>query len=317
MADSSQSTSAIRLASAGNPPVEHDIKQSDVDLSVVIPCFNERHAVEQMMQELERALAPIKSFEIIVVDDGSTDGTAKVLDTLEVGSSSMRVIRHNINKGYGGALKTGIRHAQGRFVAITDADGTYPNDRIPDLLARAEEGADMVVGARVKDDVGHSKIRAFPKAFMRRYCVWLTRQPIPDMNSGLRVFKRNVIERFLAYLPDTFSFTTTVTIAFMTNSYCVEYVPIVYGQRVGQSKISPFKDTIRFVQLILRFGLYFAPLRVFGPFILFLWAVFFGVAGHSVFVEQDLTQTDLLLLNFATTATMLALVADMIDKRLR
>jgi glycosyltransferase involved in cell wall biosynthesis len=303
--------------SGRNEGVDSNIDELRVHLSVVVPCFDERLAVEETLRKLERALASVEHKEIIVVDDASTDGTSQILDKLAAEVQSLRVIRHTSNRGYGGALKTGIRSAKGRFVAITDADGSYPNDQLPELLARAEAGADMVVGARIGQNVVYSKLRAIPKMFMRRYCVWITRQPIPDLNSGLRVFKREVIERFLGYLPDTFSFTTTATIAFMTNQYLVEYVPISYAARIGRSKISPVTDTIRFVQLIVRTALYFAPLRVLGPVIVLLWTVFFVVAGYDVFIARDLTQKDLLLLTFATYVTILGLLADMIDKRLK
>jgi glycosyltransferase involved in cell wall biosynthesis len=290
--------------------------ETPLHLSVVVPCFNEKHAVEATIREIERQLADMGRFEIIAVDDGSRDGTGDILDSLVPTIDSLRVTRHPHNRGYGSALKTGIRNARGRFVAITDADGTYPNDRIPELLARAESGADMVVGARVGDGAAYSKLRAFPKAFMRRYCVWVTRQPIPDLNSGLRVFKRETVNRFLPFLPDTFSFTTTVTIAFMTNQYQVEYVPISYAERIGTSKISPIRDTMRFVQLIIRTALYFAPLRVFGPLIAVLWIGFFAALAYDIFISTNLADKTLLLLTFATTITILALLADMIDKRL-
>jgi glycosyltransferase involved in cell wall biosynthesis len=285
-------------------------------LSVVVPCFNEENAVEATLRQLERVLAAVEPYEIIAVDDGSTDGTSAILDSLTRDIASLRVIRHPFNRGYGAALKTGIRVAGGRFVAITDSDGTYPNERLPELLVHAEAGADMVVGARVGEGVIYSKLRAFPKAFMRRYCMWVTRQAIPDMNSGLRVFKREILEHFLPYLPNTFSFTTTVTIAFMTNQYLVEYVPISYAPRTGTSKIQPIRDTIRFVQLIVRTALYFAPLRVFGPLIFLLWAAFLFAVGYDVLFRENLSDKSLLLLTFATNVTILALLADMIDKRL-
>lgn len=309
----SKSTTPAALA----PPRDRDDDEAPVHLSVVVPCFNERGAVEQTMRQLEQHLAAVEHFEIIAVDDASTDGTSEILDRIALELKSLRVIRHIHNRGYGGALKSGIRSARGVFVAITDADGTYPNDRIPDLLARARDGADMVVGARMGENVVYSKLRALPKAFLRRYCVWVTRQPIPDMNSGLRVFRGEVLERFLSYLPNTFSFTTTVTIALMTNQYRVEYVPISYAKRLGASKISPIRDTIRFIQLIVRTALYFAPLRVFGPLIFLLWMGFFLAIGYDILFTENLSDKSVLLLTFATNVTILALLADMIDKRLQ
>ena len=296
--------------------VEPQTEEEAILLSVVVPCFNEKDAVQATLHQLESTLASIASFEIIAVDDGSTDGTREILDRVAPDIATLRVIKHPSNRGYGGAIKTGIRAARGRYLAITDADGTYPNDRIPELLAHAEDGADMVVGARIGKDVVYSKLRAFPKAFMRRYCVWVTRQPIPDMNSGLRVFRRDVLERFLSCLPNTFSFTTTVTIAFLTNYHRVDYVPISYAPRIGSSKIQPIRDTIRFMQLIVRTALYFAPLRVFGPLILLLWATFAVALGYDVMFRDNLGDKTVLLLTFAMNVTIIALLADMIDKRL-
>jgi glycosyltransferase involved in cell wall biosynthesis len=310
-------TTFSSFAAAGASPSDSDADELPLRLTVVVPCFNEKNAVEATLRQLERVLAAVEPHEIIAVDDGSTDGTSDILDGLAPDITSLRVIRHSFNRGYGGALKTGIRAARGRFLAITDSDGTYPNERIPELLAHAEAGAHMVVGARTGEGVVYSKLRTFPKAFMRWYCMWVTRQPIPDMNSGLRVFKREVLEQFLPYLPNTFSFTTTVTIAFMTNQYQVEYVPISYAARVGASKIHPIRDTIRFVHLIVRTALYFAPLRVFGPLILLLWAGFFVATGYDVFFTEGLSDKSVLLFTIATNVTILALLADMIDKRLQ
>ena len=150
---------------------------------------------------------------------------------------------------------------------------------------------------------------------MRRYCEWVTQEPIPDMNSGLRVFRRDILERFVPYLPDTFSFTTTITIAMIMNRYRVQYTPITYKARVGSSKIHPIKDTIRFAQLIFRTALYFAPMRVFGPFIVLLWIGFILACGYDIFLAENLSDKTVLLFTLATNVTILALLADMIDKR--
>ena len=294
---------------------ERTKEQVPIFLSVVVPCYNEEDAIEIMVLTAERELSHIPGLEIVVVDDGSVDGTGEILNRLARVVKPLRVIRHTGNRGYGAALKTGIRNSCGQFLATMDADGTYPIMRIPDLLAQAENGADMVVGARIGKDVTYSKLRAFPKIFMRWFCVWVTRQPIPDINSGLRIFKRDLVERFLPHLPDTFSFTTTVTIAFVTRGYRVDYIPICYSRRVGTSKISPLKDTLRFFQLIIRTGIYFAPLRVFAPVIVILWAGFLAALGYDLFAK-NLSDKTVLLLTLATNVTILALLADMIDKRL-
>jgi glycosyltransferase involved in cell wall biosynthesis len=285
-------------------------------LSIVVPCYNEQPAIERTVHDLRRCADAIEGCEIILVDDGSRDGTTETLRRLARTFPELQVIEHARNRGYGAALKTGIRQARGRFIAITDADGSYPNERIPELVARCGE-ADMVVGARTGEAVAHSRLRAVPKAVMRWYCVWLTRQPVPDMNSGLRVFRREVAARFLNVLPDSFSFTTTITIALMINGYAVRYVPISYARRIGRSKIAPVADTIRFLQLILRTAVYFAPLRVLWPLIALLWTGFAAAFAYDVWQIGNLSDKTVILLMFATQISLLALIADMFDKRLQ
>ena len=220
---------------------------------IALPVYNELGYVDAVLRQVLEY-----GSEVLVVDDGSTDGTSKRL----AARRDIRLVRHDGNRGYGAALKTGIKNSRSDFIVITDADGTYPIDRIPDLVRIAQE-ADMVVGARVSSNVVYPLIRKIPKAFLRTYVSWLSRQNVPDMNSGLRVLRRSVVERFLRILPDSFSFTTTITLAMHTNGYDVRYVPIDYAARSGSSKIRPIRDTLNFIQLIVRTGTYFAPMRVF------------------------------------------------------
>jgi glycosyltransferase involved in cell wall biosynthesis len=283
-------------------------------LSLVVPCFNEEGSIKSTISDLRHALRGLEPYELIVVDDGSTDSTPNILAEVQAADPTLKVLAHRPNQGYGAALKTGISAATAEYVVITDADGTYPNHRIPELLDAALE-ADMVVGARTADDVTYPFIRKVPKVFMRAYAVWITRQDIPDLNSGMRVFRRSVAKRFLNVLPDGFSFTTTITIAMMTNRYRVVYVPISYAARIGKSKIKPIRDTLAFFQLILRTGMYFAPLRVYGPVLWIMLAAFSASFAYDVFVQQDLTEKTLLLLILLITSTMFALLADMLDKR--
>ncbi|MFQ5416990.1 MAG: glycosyltransferase family 2 protein, partial [Myxococcota bacterium] len=188
--------------------------------------------------------------------------------------------------------------------------------RIPELVELAAD-ADMVVGARTSENVEYSALRRVPKWFLKRFAEWLVRREIPDINSGLRVFRREAATRFISQLPDSFSFTTTITIAMLTNGYRVRYEPIDYRRRVGRSKIKPVRDTLRIAQLILRTGMYFAPLRVFFPVALLFGAAFLVSLGIDVFVRRDMTEATLVLLVASTQLAMFALLADMIDKRSR
>jgi glycosyltransferase involved in cell wall biosynthesis len=283
-------------------------------VSLIVPCYNERNGIATTLDVLRKGLQALEPYEMIVVDDGSTDGTAEALQQALQKHPEVRVITHKRNRGYGAALKTGIRQSSSELIVITDADGTYPNERIPELVQAAHD-ADMVVGARIADDVQYPLIRKIPKVFLKAYASWIAHQDIPDLNSGMRVFRRDVVNRFLNILPDGFSFTTTITLAMLTNSYIVRYVPIGYSPRIGKSKIKPIRDTLGFFQLILRTGMYFAPLRVYGPVLLAMFLGFGGSLAYDVFVRRDLTEATLLLMVLFLNSSMFALLADMIDKR--
>lgn len=281
------------------------------DFSVILPLYNEEKSIAATLEHLQTILKSVPcNSEIIVVDDGSTDHTRQILQQYP----TIQVIRHGINRGYGAALKTGIRCAKYSIIAITDGDGTYPNERIPDLVKLAIQ-ADMVVGARIGANVCYSRIRKIPKWFLVHFAQWVTKYRIPDLNSGMRVFRKNVVERFLTILPDTFSFTTTITIAMLTKNYIVHYEPIDYYHRVGKSKIKPIRDTLGFIQLILRMGVYFAPMRIFFPVASLFFVGFLISLFQDVFIRQDLTESTLILFVAATQIGMFALLADMIDKR--
>lgn len=228
-------------------------------LSIVIPAFNEEGGIGPTLEKLVPIAAGMGA-EILVVDDGSLDRTAEVAGKI----AGVRVLRHDLNRGYGAALKTGIRHAAGDVICITDADGTYPNDRIPELFSYLPR-YDMVVGARTGENVAIPLIRRPAKKFLNVLANLLTGQKIPDLNSGLRLFKREVAERYLHLFPSGFSFTTTITLAMLNADYLVKFVPIDYFRREGRSKIRPIRDTYNFLLLILRITTYFNPLKIFVP----------------------------------------------------
>lgn len=283
-------------------------------VSVILPCYNEEASVEHTLEVVSAALASVPSHEIIVVNDGSTDGSAQVLDRVVGRFPGLRVITHERNRGYGAALKTGIRRAHGELIAITDADGTYPNERLAELIALCAD-FDMVVGSRTGPNVTYSKLRAFPKWFLRAWISWIAKRNVPDINSGMRVFRRDVVSKFFGILPDTFSFTITITLATLTTSHLVEFVPIDYAARVGNSKIKPIRDTLRFIKIILRTGVYFAPVRAFMPIWTVLAVLTTASLGYDVFIARDLTERSLLLFLSVVNTGMFMLIADMIDRR--
>ena len=301
-----------RVLVDANPQEPHAGKGAR--FAVIVPCYNERDSIGAVVESVLKCCARSGPYDLIVVDDGSTDGSAEILRRLRQRHPEVQVLTHPHNRGYGAALKTGIRQTSAELIVITDADRTYPNERIPELLECAWE-VDMVVGARKMDPAIYPLSRRIAKFFLSKYVAWMVGETIPDINSGLRVMRRAVVEQFFHILPDTFSFTTTITVAMLTNYYTVQYVPVTYEARVGHSKIKPIRDTLRFLHLILRTGMYFAPLRVFLPVATFLGLLFLGSLAYDVLVLRDLTEKTLTFLLFALNTAMLALLADMFDKR--
>jgi glycosyltransferase involved in cell wall biosynthesis len=284
-------------------------------LTVIVPAFNEESGIGPVLGQLLQALAAIEiPYEVIVVDDGSTDRTAEIASSVE----GVRVLHHRQNRGYGAAIKSGIRYARHEFVCITDADGTYPNHHIPDLLAAlVANNHDMVVGARVGDNVAIPLVRRPAKWAISQLARAIAGASIPDINSGLRIFKRSVVRRFYRVLPDGFSFTTTITLGMLANDYSVSFIPIEYYPRVGKSKIKPIRDTLNFVQLILRIALYFSPLKIFLPLSGFF--LLFGLAwgGISYLVFGGIADASMaVIIMAAIQIAVVGLLADLINHRL-
>ncbi len=289
-----------------------------VHLSIVIPAFNEADGIGPVLRELAATLAASGiEHEILVVDDGSTDATGEVLAEVAADLPVVRPLAHKRNRGYGASLKTGIHAASADVVAITDADGTYPNERLPELyLKLVDEDLSMVVGARTGDNVHIPLIRRPAKKALNILANYVAGTKIPDLNSGLRVFRRHQAIACFNLISDGFSFTTTITLSFHAKHHPVVFVPIDYHKRTGTSKIRPIVDTFNFVVLILRTAMFFEPLRVFVPVAggLALAGLTWG-AWQVARLDTGLGQMPVLLLVAALQILLVGLLADMISRR--
>jgi glycosyltransferase involved in cell wall biosynthesis len=196
--------------------------------------------------------------EIIVVDDGSQDATVE-----RALATGIKVISHPHNLGYGSSLKTGIRAAKHDVIVITDADSTYPNERIPLLLEEYNKGFDMVVGARTGQNYFESALKAPLRILLKFMVEYTVGRKVPDVNSGLRVFSKQKAMPYFHHLSNTFSFTTSITLAYMMNSLFVKYVPIPYHKRAGKTKVHLLRDSLRTLQYIVEAITYYNPLKIF------------------------------------------------------
>jgi glycosyltransferase involved in cell wall biosynthesis len=284
------------------------------EASIIIPAYNEKEGIFQVIESLRSLKKRCGNhWEIIVVDDGSTDGTSEMIRDIQ----DIVLIRHPFNRGYGAAIKTGIRHARYNTLVISDADGTYSIEDIPRLLALLPK-SEMVVGARKNKDTNIPYVRRPAKWILNKLANFLSGTKIPDLNSGLRAMKKDIVMKFCHLLPDGFSFTTTITLAMLTNDYAVEFIPIEYHLRLGRSKIRPVRDTLNFIQLIIRTVLYFDPLKIFLPISAFFFASSIAVLVLSyLFTPKVMDITTVILFISGVQILAIGMIADLIDKRSR
>ena len=282
--------------------------------SVIVPAFNEEKAIKDILNKLKDSLMSNQiEHEITVVDDASIDNTANIVETVK----DVILLRHPHNMGYGAAIKTGVTRAKYNYIAIIDADGTYPAVELINLIRQLDD-KDMIVGARTGDIVRVPLVRKPAKWILGKLANYLTGTRIKDLNSGMRIMKKEVIEKFLNILPDGFSFTTTITLAMLTNDYTVKYVPINYYERKGKSKIRPFKDTLNFIQLIVRTVMFFEPLKIFIPMsiVMFLASLLVLILSYLL-TGRVMDVTVVILFVSGVQLFAIGLIADLIDKRMR
>jgi polyisoprenyl-phosphate glycosyltransferase len=280
-----------------------------VDVSIVLPVFNEVGHIEEELTRIRESMDRSGlTYEIIVIDDGSTDGTGDLLEGLD----GIRLMRFGQNRGSGSSRKYGTLSAEGGVVVWSDADMSYPNDKIPELVAELD-GWDQVVGARTSEEGTVRLLRRPAKWLIRKLASYLTGVRIPDLNSGFRAMRREVAEQFVYLLPRGFSCVTTITMAFLSNGYSVKYVPIDYAKRAGHSKFHWWRDTRLYLLQIIRMVLLYNPLKVFMPL-----TVFLGLVGSGKLIF-DLIQKDfrvatntLVVLGVAIALAIMGMLADLL-----
>jgi len=299
------------LATAATPTPEAPLPPH---VSVVLPVFNEEGCLVRELVRIKAGLdASPYDWELIAVDDGSTDGSAAILDQ----HPWVRRITFSHNRGTGTARREGTAAARGNVVVWSDADMTYPNDRIAELVDSLGD-ADQIVGARTSEQGTHKTLRVPAKWLVRALAQWLTRTPIPDLNSGFRAFRRESAMPYLPLLPPGFSCVTTLTIAMLSDAREVRFTPITYAKRDGRSKFRPLRDTRRYLVQLVRMVTYFQPLRVFLPISMALLTVGGIKIVYDIVTDPVRISTNTVILVLAGIQVLvLGLLADLIVARTR
>lgn len=283
----------------GASPVSRD----GSSVSVVLPARNEAGAIGEVVRKVREQLPQA---EIIVVSDGSTDATDE-----QAGAAGARVLRHPYSKGNGAAIKTGARAARGDILVFLDADGQHDPADIPRLLARLDEGYDMVVGARQAGSQA-SAARGLANACYNRLASYMTGHRVEDLTSGFRVVRASKFREFLYLLPNGFSYPTTSTMAFFRAGYSVAYEPIHAAARVGKSHIRLLHDGARFLLIIFKVGTLYSPLKLFAPAALGLFVLGLLWYGHTFLSEGRFTNMSALLLTGGVMVFLMGLISEQI-----
>ena len=267
-----------------------------IPVSIIIPAYNEEKGIKQTLDEiLSFAKKELKNYQIIVVDDCSEDNTGAMLKEYK----EIVLLKNPINIGYGGSIKAALCHARHNHILIIDADGTYPADEINKLLPFADD-FDMVIGARKGRHYRGTLFKNLSRRIFYLLVKYVTGEKIPDVNSGLRVFKKDKITKFYDRLCNGFSFTTTITIALISTGHLVKHVNIDYRKRIGKSKVRFLRDSLRTLQILVEAIAYFNPIKAFLP--LFAGSAFlsFYFLLRYLFTEMSVYLISTSIFAFAT-----------------
>jgi glycosyltransferase involved in cell wall biosynthesis len=272
-------------------------------ISVILPAKNEAEGLGRTLPGLRGLLADA---EVIVVDDGSTDDTAAVAT-----AHGARVLGAPYSMGNGAAIKRGARAASGEVFVFMDADGQHDLRSIAGLLAKLDEGYDMVVGARGWD--GQASVgRGLANGLYNRVASMMTGFLVADLTSGFRVVRAPKFKEFLYLLPNGFSYPTTITMAFFRSAYPIAYEPIPVAQRIGRSHIRPLRDGLRFLLIIFKIATLYSPLKLFAPTAFGFLVLGLGYYGYTFATEHRFTNMSALLLSAAVIVFLVGLVSEQI-----
>lgn len=277
------------------------------EVTIVLPAYNEEQAIGKVMDDIHQAMKETKyRYEILVVDDQSDDRTVEIAQ-----SKNARIVKRVFRGGSGASRRTGILAAEGDIIVMLDADGTYEAAAIPKMLSFFPD-YDQVNGARTSEQGTLKFLRAPAKWLIRMLACYLTGVNIPDLNTGLKAFKKDIMKKYLWVLPDGFSCVTTMSLAFLANGYAVKYIPTAYYPRIGKSKFHPVKDTAAYMNTVVRMVMYFKPLRVFMPLCGLL--ILFGILKSvlSLIFTSTLQESDIIIFMAAVMTGVLGLIADLI-----
>ncbi|MGV2950192.1 glycosyltransferase family 2 protein [Acinetobacter sp. AGC35] len=272
-------------------------------ISIVLPAKNESAAIGQTLAQIQQLQL---AHEIIVVNDGSTDQTKQVAE-----SAGAKVVSHPYSKGNGAAIKTGARHATGDVIVFMDADGQHDPNDIPRLLAKIEEGFDLVVGARQKGSQANLG-RGIANGLYNSLASYMTEHAVEDLTSGFRAVRAEKFREFLYLLPNGFSYPTTSTMAFFRAGYSVTYVPIHTAKRIGKSHIQPIKDGVRFFLIIFKIATLFSPLKMFLPIAVILFLMATGWYGYTLYEFHRFTNMSALLYTGSVMIFLMGLISEQI-----
>ena len=276
----------------------------DKRVSIVLPVKNEGQVLDKLLAELKNSYP---EYELIIVNDGSSDISGEIAEKY-----ADLAIHHPYSMGNGAAIKNGVRHASGEWTVFMDADGQHDPKDIDRLLETVDQGFEMAVGARQFNN--HANIlRALANRLFNWLATALTGSRIPDLTSGFRAVNTAKFKQYLYLLPNGFSYPTTITMAFLRSGYPITFIPINSAKRKGDSKISPIKDGIRFLMIILKIGALFSPLRIFLPTSMAVFMVGVGYYAYTFIAFNRLTNMSVILFLASLLIFMIGIVAEQIS----